>query len=138
MSDFSLTGGCFCGGVRYRMTAPALYTNHCHCSICRRLHGALFVTFSQFPREHFSLEGGEAQLSHFDSSAGSRRSFCARCGCNVFSEVSDEPDVVYLAAGTLDDGAHPGHPEAEEEHIFYASKVPWFDVCDPLPKLEEE
>src|SRR5260370_8280396 len=50
MADFKLTGGCHCGNVRYTITAPAVDTHHCHCSICRKVHGAIFVTLSIFPR----------------------------------------------------------------------------------------
>jgi hypothetical protein len=31
-----LTGGCFCGRVRYEARGPAFNRTSCHCSICRR------------------------------------------------------------------------------------------------------
>src|SRR5206468_9902663 len=35
-----ITGGCFCGAVRYRVSATTRDVSHCHCSICRRTTGA--------------------------------------------------------------------------------------------------
>ena len=49
MAEFKLTGGCFCGGVRYTITAPAVDTHHCHCSICRKFQ-ARFSSRCRFSR----------------------------------------------------------------------------------------
>ena len=43
MSDAS--GKCLCGAVRFRMRFPSKWVAHCHCTMCRRAHGAAFVTF---------------------------------------------------------------------------------------------
>ena len=69
MSDIDLAGGCQCGTVRYRVTAAATRTFHCHCSMCRKLHGAVFVTFSTVPEDGFAIERGEESLGRFESSA---------------------------------------------------------------------
>jgi len=45
---------------------------------------------------------------------------------------------VYYTAGTLDDGANPGHSAENIQHIWIQSKVPWFEVGDSLPKLQQE
>ena len=49
MSEIDLSGGCQCGAVRYRVTSAAKRTFHCHCLMCRKLHGAVYVTFSTVP-----------------------------------------------------------------------------------------
>ena len=33
------TGGCLCGGVRYKVARPLRDVVLCHCSMCRRTHG---------------------------------------------------------------------------------------------------
>lgn len=137
MSDFVRTGGCFCGAVRYRFTAPALETHHCHCSMCRKVHGALFGTFSVILKDYFSVEKGAENLVPFQSSERLHRNFCKRCGCHLFDELEHTTSVVELATGTLDDGAHPGHPEVTRRHIFVGSKVPWHAIEDGLPRHEE-
>ena len=86
MSDIDLAGGCQCGTVRYRVTAAATRTFHCHCSMCRKLHGAVFVTFSTVPEDGFAIERGEESLGRFESSPLMRRSFCTGCGCQLYSQ----------------------------------------------------
>ena len=48
-----IRGSCFCGANQFAITEPAVDTHHCHCSICRRLQGAAFVTLSIFPKSAF-------------------------------------------------------------------------------------
>lgn len=67
MAYFKVTGGCRCRSVRYRIDAPASDTYHCHCSICRKVQGAIFVTHSTYPKANFHLEKGADNLSWFDS-----------------------------------------------------------------------
>jgi hypothetical protein len=73
--SFKLTGGCFCGQVRYTITAPAGYTHHCHCSNCRRIHGAAFVTYSMFPRGAFSWDSDADDMGAFSTSQVCRAAF---------------------------------------------------------------
>lgn len=37
-----LRGSCLCGGVRYEITGPLSGALNCHCSMCRKAHGAAF------------------------------------------------------------------------------------------------
>ena len=133
-----LSGGCRCGAVRYRVAAPASRVVHCHCSICRRLHGAMFGSFAHVPRAAFRVTQGEGNLRTYKSSPAIERKFCARCGCHLFViDDVDFRDVVILAAASLDNAAHPGHPVDAECHIYVASKAPWFDIADGLPQYDE-
>ena len=54
-----IAGSCLCGGVRFTARLPSSFCGHCHCSMCRRSHGAGFVTWFAIPREQFSLDEGE-------------------------------------------------------------------------------
>lgn len=138
MDGFLIAGGCQCGAVRYRIAAPAERTIHCHCAMCRKVHGAMFATFSAFPRARFTLEKGEEALRVFRSSPSVRRVFCGRCGCPLFFDYDGGEAIVDVATGTLDNGAHPGHPKAREGHIYVASKAPWFPIADGLRQWPED
>jgi hypothetical protein len=131
-----LHGGCQCGAVRYVVRAPAEEVYHCHCQMCRKVHGAIFATFGIVPADAFTIERGAGRLSTFESSPGSRRLFCGNCGCQLLSTVESRPGVVYFAVATLDDGAHPGHPAGRERHIYVGSKVPWYEIASHLPQHE--
>ncbi|MFQ5791672.1 MAG: GFA family protein, partial [Acidobacteriota bacterium] len=137
VEKFKLSGGCQCGAVRYTIHAPALETVHCHCGMCRKVHGALFVTLSAVRRDEFTIDKGAESLGTFDSSPPMHRRFCTICGCPLFIEMDDVPELIEIATGTLDGGAHPGHPRASLKHLWVGSKVPWYEITDDLPRFEE-
>lgn len=41
----TMTGSCLCGTVRYAITGAFETVGHCHCSTCRKTHGAAFATW---------------------------------------------------------------------------------------------
>ncbi|MDH3474631.1 MAG: GFA family protein [Rhodospirillales bacterium] len=124
------TGSCLCGTVRWRMEQPFRGMTHCHCSMCRKAHGAPFATYINVPEANYHLLAGENAVTGYQSSATYRRAFCGRCGSVVPSAVDD--DAVYVPAGCLDDD--PGiRPSV---HEFAASKAPWHVIADDLPRAE--
>ena len=62
----TVTGGCLCDAVRFRITLPTLFCAHCHCSMCRRPHGAAFVTWTAVPPELARKQGRNAQREEQD------------------------------------------------------------------------
>jgi hypothetical protein len=76
-----LEGGCFCGFVRYRVSAEPTCETNCHCSICRRTTGAAFVTWFTVPPAAFAFTTGSP--ARFRSSDHATRSFCPRCGTQL-------------------------------------------------------
>ncbi|HEY7687638.1 MAG TPA: GFA family protein [Dongiaceae bacterium] len=137
MSGFKLGGGCQCGAVRYELRAPAHEVDHCHCSICRRLHGAMFASFALVPRPDFALLKGAEAITRYDSSPGCGRFFCSRCGSQIYSDVEQLPEMRFVTIGTLDGGAHPGNAPGTEHHIYVGSKAPWWNITDGLPQHDE-
>jgi hypothetical protein len=130
-----LTGGCLCGAVRFEVRAPALDIYHCHCSICRKLQGALYPSYVVVPRLAFTVTKGADNVSRYDSSEAIHRFFCKTCGGRVFEDNVTAPDKIWYAAGSLDGGADPGHEGANERHIFWESRNGWYEPQDGLPKL---
>lgn len=98
-------GGCLCGAVRYRLNARPLAVNACHCVDCKRSSGTGAGVFLHAKREDFVLEQGE--LSHFCKTADSGREIdiahCAVCATRMWHEPRAVPELVLVAAGTLDD-----------------------------------
>lgn len=136
MSDFQTNEGhCQCGAVRYRVTAPAEDLYHCHCSMCRRLHGALFATYAIVAREHLAIEAGAADIVTFESSPGVHRRRCRTCGCQLFIDVDRKPGLIWYSPATAT--GHPGHAPEVERHIFVGSKVSWYEIADGLPQFDE-
>ena len=129
-----ITGRCECGEVKYRVDAEITDFSHCHCSQCRRLHGAAFASFAGVPREAFNYNTGAFQVSSYDSSETHSRKFCGRCGSNILVELESEPDALYLTMGTMD--GNPTLPPGY--HIYVGSKAPWHTISDDLPQYETE
>jgi hypothetical protein len=127
-----LRGSCLCGAVRYEVRAPLGRVVHCHCSMCRKAHGAAFGSYSNVKEADFALLAGAAEISSYSSSPEVKRTFCRRCGSTLQFISGKRPGSFSLALGTLDDD--PGLKTGL--HIFVGSKAPWLDIADGLPQHE--
>jgi hypothetical protein len=123
-------GECLCGMVKFEIDLPVKWVAHCHCSMCRRAHGAAFVTWVSVPTENFRLLTGEDELVEFDSSEDAQRGFCMVCGSTLFFDSSRWPEEkhIVLANFTDDVGQKP------QVHAFFSDKAHWIDVNDGLPR----
>jgi hypothetical protein len=135
MNEFRATGGCQCGKIRYEVSERAQELYHCHCGMCRKVHGAVFGTYSIVPRSAFHLTEGANDLGRFESSPGVVRFFCKGCGCQIYCEDARRPAITFHAPASLDAGFTPGHSAAR--HIYVASKACWYEIADDLPQSEE-
>jgi hypothetical protein len=128
----NITGGCLCGGVRYRISAPPIVTRVCWCRLCQYLasgNGTVNVCFS---RDAVSVTG---ELRNFPSVADSgnamHRRFCPTCGTQVFSEAEARPHLVFVRAGTLDD-----REIARPASTIWTSQAPsWACIDTTLPRV---
>jgi len=120
--------------VQYQAEGEIDDFSHCHCSQCRRLHGAAFASFGGVKRKDFRYVSGESELKSYASSESHARVFCGHCGSNILVELSTEPDALYVAMGTVngDPQLPPGY------HIYVGSKAPWHTINDDLPAYDEE
>ena len=135
-----INGRCECGKVSYQVDGEIDDYSHCHCSQCRRLHGAAFASFAGVNDSDFNYLSGEDVIKSYTSSESHQRVFCGNCGSNIMVELDDEPDMIYLAMGTID-----GDPKLPSGyHIFVGSKAPWYTInddfvqYDTLPPEEDE
>src|SRR4051794_3761233 len=88
-------GACLCGAVTFSIALPPKWVAHCHCSMCRRAHGAPFVTWVGVASDAFTLTRGEVQS--YASSADATREFCARCGSPLFFRSKRWSGEVHIA-----------------------------------------
>ncbi len=120
-----------CGNVRYEAEAPA-WVGHCHCHLCRKHTGAAFATDVIFRFDELSWTGDEP--TYYKSSEMCERGFCPTCGSTVSARYFSEPDMVIIAAGTLDD-ANQIKPTL---HAFVSRRVDWIKLDDGLVEYLEE
>jgi hypothetical protein len=129
----NVTGSCLCGGIRYEVEGPLGKVVNCHCSMCRKATGAAFRTRAAVPASAFRFLAGEELVSRYPSSRDELRTFCRVCGATLATYFRERPEEIGLPLGTLDED--PGvRPSA---HIFVASKAPWFEITDGLPRFAE-
>jgi hypothetical protein len=123
-----INGRCECGRVRYEVDGEIEDFSHCHCSQCRRLHGAAYATYADVPRSRFRYVSGESDIKVYASSEFNDRVFCAECGSNILVDSKQAPETLYISMGTVD-GDPPCPPGY---HIFVGSKAPWHEITDDL------
>ncbi|MCY3675111.1 MAG: GFA family protein [Paracoccaceae bacterium] len=126
-----MTGGCLCGGVRYRITGPSRPIIYCHCSQCRRTSGH-FVAATAVKTEELIFETNEG-LAWFDSSEFASRGFCTRCGSSLFWK-SKNRETISIMAGTLDQS----YGLKAADHIYVSDKADYYELTDDLPKIPQE
>ena len=133
----SVEGACFCGEVRFQIDLPTLFCGHCHCSMCRRPHGASYVTWAGVGPDHFRITQGADLLRTFTSSTQGRRQFCDTCGTQLFcwhETASGETKMIDVTLASLE--APIDRPP--QGHYYYDSKAAWTTVNDDLPKFGGE
>ncbi len=129
-----ITGHCECRRVSFEADSEITDYSHCHCSQCRRMHGAAFATFAGVQRDKFKYQSGESDLSTYKSSDNHNRVFCSVCGSNILVELTDFPDELYLSMSSIE--GNPPRPTGY--HIFVGSKAPWHEITDSLKQHHED
>lgn len=124
---------CLCGAVGCSLQWPSLWAAHCHCTQCRRAHGAAFVTWIGMAEERVRIDDPESQLRWFASSPGAERGFCARCGSSLFFRSTRWPGELHIAYGNLDGEAD----RAPMAHVFWDTHVDWASI-DPSDDLSRK
>lgn len=126
-----IEGACLCGAVRFAIAAQARFAwaAYCHCSICRKQHGALFSTSIGVAAHAFSWRSGTENVVHFRVSDAFERPFCGRCGSKV-PTASQVAGVLNVPVGLLSGD----RAIRLRSHIFVGSKSPLATIEDSLPR----
>ena len=85
-------GGCLCGTVRFKANGAPYRVGICHCTDCRKHHGALFHASAVYPESAVTFEG---EMRDYRG-----RHFCPRCGSSVLGQSADE---IEINLGAFDD-----------------------------------
>ena len=126
-----LKGSCLCGGVRYEIDGEVGPMAQCYCSMCRKHHGAGFVTWFAVPRDQFEWVAGDDRLVRRASSDHGTRSFCGDCGSPLFYESTRRPDTIDIALASMDAPID----RAPQMHAYFSDRASWVHVEDSLPRF---
>ena len=99
-----MTGGCYCGAVRYEIDGEPQASLQCHCRECQYISGGFPAALMLFSLESFQLTSGQMkQYRRSDLERPVTRHFCEGCGTGIASETPNRPGSIVIKAGTFDD-----------------------------------
>jgi len=132
--EWPYMGTCLCGEIQYEVKQVEAQLGHCHCTMCRKFHGAAFATLGEAYVENFRWVAGEELLKTYEAPNGTKRKFCDTCGSSlIFVASNDDGKLVEFSLGTLDTGDDL-QPDA---HIFTNYGACWYKIRDDLPQYGE-
>ena len=118
----SITGGCYCGAIRFRVESPLLSQANCHCANCRRAVGAQAVAWITVESSAFAFEKGTPQ--RYRTETGAWRTFCDKCGTSLTYANDSRPNEIDITTGSLD------RPEdfPPNRDVFPEEKLSWVEL----------
>ena len=134
MADLPLTGGCLCGGVRFRVDAPLVVATYCHCTRCQRRTGTAASAQARIQPGSLTVTQGEELIRTYAPPDGFPKPFCGACGSALWSRSPDDPELLSVRLGAFD--GDPGIRPSLRQFVAYAA--PWEPIPDDgLPRHAE-
>jgi hypothetical protein len=125
MTDFPLTGGCLCGGVRYEIDEPLVVASYCHCTRCQRRTGTAASAQGRIAPGSLRIVQGEELVREWQPpDNGFAKCFCSACGGALWSR-NHEGEVASVRLGTFD--GDPGIRPSYRTFTAYAA------AWEPIP-----
>lgn len=127
MSD-PVKGGCLCGAVKFSVVLKNEHVDACHCGMCRKWGGGLFMNVMAATAPEFE---DDAQLGIYNSSDWAERLFCKNCGSSLMWRMKDNPDQVAIAAAAV-----PLSDDADFRlQVFIDEKPAYYDFANDTRKM---
>jgi hypothetical protein len=122
----TLTGGCQCGAVRFRLSGDIRDASVCHCRMCQKAFAAPFGAFASVRTEDVAWTRGRRKT--FQSSNAIVRGFCGDCGTPLTFEAAAGAFTIGLAIVAFD------NPPAirPERQLGLESRLAWLDDLNGL------
>ena len=95
-------GECRCGKVRFRITAPPLFTAACHCTGCQRMSASAFSLTAAIPTAAFEVIHGKTVVGGLHGK-DSAHQFCAWCMTWMFTRLPEPFGIVNVRPTMLSD-----------------------------------
>ena len=122
------SGKCLCGAVTFTADEVKPDIIACHCRMCQRVSGGIFITTEA---KGLTFDG-EEHISKYRSSDWAERAFCNKCGTHIYYRIleTNEYDV---CVGVFDD---PSDFMLTSE-IFIDRKPDAYALAGEHPRLTE-
>ena len=127
-----ITGECFCGEVRYRVSGPLMDARSCHCSRCRKAFSSQASAYALVNSNEFEWLSGRQLLSTYVGEHGFGLQFCKTCGSTLCGVFNGQVHGVTL-------GCLNGDPDVElGKHIFVGSKAKWETIPEGVRQYDRD
>ncbi len=127
----AITGGCYCGKVRYRILTAPLFCHACHCIDCQKATGSAFSLHASIETHNITvISETKPSLSIVRPDPSkpdeiSRHALCPQCRTILWGNENRWGYAVSeVRIGTLD---FPGIMEPDI-HSFVGSQLAWFQL----------
>jgi hypothetical protein len=128
-----MDGRCLCGGVRFEVAEDFEFMAFCHCTTCKKISGGGGTAAGSVRTDAIRILGGAELIRTYQPDEGNAKSFCARCGTNLFGGgwPDGEQSAVRL---TAIESPIEGGPSF---HMFVQSRASWETLPeDGLPRFD--
>jgi hypothetical protein len=100
----NLTGGCYCGALRFEIAGEIPMRALCLCQTCQKISGGAGNLFIGVEAAMFRYTSGEpVRFAREASGDGPTREFCGKCGVHIAARSPKAPGGLIVKVGTLDD-----------------------------------
>lgn len=126
------SGSCLCKSISYSFIGDVNEYGFCHCESCRKASGSAFSANAGVDAASFTVDDPHDYLREFESSSGTHRFFCSKCGSPLFSRIDMVPEFIRVRLGTLDTDLE----RKASKHTFMAENPSWYVMTDDLPQFQ--
>ena len=132
-----VTGGCFCGNVRFSASIDPEAVVVCHCNQCQRLSGSPYRVSVLVAQEDVQISSGVLREYWKMAESGAKRAqaFCETCGGPVFSRGEGEAAGDWALRWGLIDQRADLPPKRQ---IWCEEAAPWVNELATLPGAARE
>ena len=129
------TGGCLCGNIKYKFNREDVVSaGHCHCKDCQKITGSGKATIVFVPTKSLKIDNNYKVYSVIGHDGTNvHRGFCSNCGSPVISYVTEQPDLRFIKAGSLDNSSWINI----ESSFWSISANKWDPVNENIPCFEQ-
>ena len=129
-----VTGGCYCGEIRFEVIGPQEAAFQCHCRECQYITGGnanIVVVFAETDFRY--TKGVTTTFARSDLETPVTRHFCSSCGTAIGSQSPSRPNSMIVKVGTLD---YPGDYQAKAA-IFTCDKQAYHHISSDIPAFDK-
>lgn len=137
------TGGCRCGQIRFKVSAPPMLSMACHCSGCQQMTASAYSLSLIIPSQGFEVTEGEPVVGALHGP--NRHLYCGHCKSWLFTQPQGLDYLINVRAPQLDDHSWfvPFMETGCDDALPWARtpakhSYPMFPEADVFPKLIAE